>query len=237
MRGVDKCTLVLLPGFDGTGSLFARLCGELTGEIDPLVISYPNEARIGYRELHKIIKPQLPTTPYVLLGESFGGPLAFLLAENHDVHLKGIILSASFIKNPRPGVARIVRPILRPNHFRAGLTPAWYINCLLLNGVHDAEMTQAIQRATCDLSPEVYYARLREIADVDVSSIVRRCDLPVLYMRARWDRVVKPNALQDIHSLTSTLQSITFDAPHMLLQTRPRQAAACIARFITQVCG
>ncbi|MBX9790721.1 MAG: hypothetical protein K2Y37_17530 [Pirellulales bacterium] len=39
-------TLVLLPGLDGTGSLFADFVSALDGQIETVVVAYP--ARVGY---------------------------------------------------------------------------------------------------------------------------------------------------------------------------------------------
>jgi len=73
--------LVLLPGLDGTGELFEHFVNALTDQTQALIFRYPAEARLGYAELTKFVKEQLPVNePYILLGESFSGPIAVSIA-------------------------------------------------------------------------------------------------------------------------------------------------------------
>ena len=99
-------TLVLLPGMDGTGALFAPLLHELSPAIRPLVVTYPPNERLGYAELAERVETQLPAADdYVLLGESFSGPVATLLAGRHPPGLRGLILACSFVRSPHPSLA------------------------------------------------------------------------------------------------------------------------------------
>ena len=43
-------TLVLLPGMDGSGALFADFIAALGDGIAPLVLSYPPDRPLGYQE-------------------------------------------------------------------------------------------------------------------------------------------------------------------------------------------
>ncbi|MEM7400565.1 MAG: alpha/beta fold hydrolase, partial [Pseudomonadota bacterium] len=94
-----KPTLILLPGFDGSGRLFSPLHKALADSVDTIVLSYPADKVMTYYDLCHFLKDELPDTPYILLGESFGGPLALMLSRYADENLKGIILCVSFIKN------------------------------------------------------------------------------------------------------------------------------------------
>jgi surfactin synthase thioesterase subunit len=68
--------LVLLPGLDGTGTMFAPFVAELPPWIEPVVLDYPAEP-LGYADLARRLATRLPEDrPFFLLGESFGGPLA-----------------------------------------------------------------------------------------------------------------------------------------------------------------
>ncbi len=113
-----KPILVLLPGLDGTGRLFTPLRRELPKEVEPIVLSYPPDTPLTYDDLCNFLAHELPTDPFVLLGESFGGPLAILLAQRAKYYLKGIILCASFITNPHLLLTKFLRPVLSPSIFR-----------------------------------------------------------------------------------------------------------------------
>jgi len=85
---MHKTTLVMLPGLDGTGTLFHRAIDHLPSFIKPIVMSYPPDKKLGYSDLVTIVQSaienQIPTgDQYVLLGESFGGPLSLMLADQH----------------------------------------------------------------------------------------------------------------------------------------------------------
>ncbi|HPG62497.1 MAG TPA: alpha/beta hydrolase, partial [Casimicrobium sp.] len=73
--------LILLPGMDGTGRLFERLLAVQPSEISPLVISYESAPAQDYDSLCTFVSELLPSLlqarePFVLLGESFSGPIA-----------------------------------------------------------------------------------------------------------------------------------------------------------------
>ena len=63
--------LVLLPGMDGGGALFAGFIAALGDGITPLVVSYPADQVLSYEGLADFARKQLRGgQPYVLLGES-----------------------------------------------------------------------------------------------------------------------------------------------------------------------
>ena len=229
-----KPTLVLLPGFDGTGRLFSPLHKQLADSVNTIVLSYPNDKSMTYSELCHSLKDELPDTPFVLLGESFGGPLAMLLSQRAGKNLKGIILCATFVKNPQVLLTKLIRPFLRPKHLRKE-TPYWYIKTLLTSGLSDATLIRNIQAATRELTPEVYFGRLKEIADVDVTDVLENCELPIIYLRASKDRLVYESSMRLIKKTGKNVTVQSFDAPHMLLQTKSEQAAQSIKEFLNEV--
>ncbi len=227
-------TLVLLPGFDGTGRLFSPLHKELSDSVNTIVLSYSSDKVMTYSDLCHYLKDELPNTPYVLLGESFGGPLAMMLSNYANENLKGIILCVSFVKNPQVLFSRLIRPFLKPKHLQKE-TPAWHIRTMLMNGVSDTKLIRNIQAATAELSREVYFYRLREIAGVDVTGILQKCELPILYLRAKKDRLVYASSMKLVEKLGNNVTVESFDAPHMLLQTQPKLAAQRIKQFLDSV--
>lgn len=72
--------VVLLPGLDGTGILFKPLTDVLSKDIDYLVISYPADRNLNYQELVEYVMGQLPKEDFILVGESFSGPIAYQIA-------------------------------------------------------------------------------------------------------------------------------------------------------------
>jgi pimeloyl-ACP methyl ester carboxylesterase len=95
--------IVLLPGMDGTGALFAGFVSALGADFEPIVVSYPPERALDYRALEEFVHAQLPDgRSFFLLGESFSGPIAISLAASKPDGLIGLVLTCTFAKNPHP---------------------------------------------------------------------------------------------------------------------------------------
>ncbi len=73
--------LALLPGMDGTGTMFSILSRVLPPRFEPRVIDYPARETLSYDALLARIEARLPTDqPYAVVAESFSEPLAIRLA-------------------------------------------------------------------------------------------------------------------------------------------------------------
>jgi len=97
--------LVLLPGMDGTGELFGAFAD--TVRADTQVVRYPSTQALDYAELEQFVLSKLPRQePFVLLGESFSGPVALSIAASRPALLRGIgsvsTSSRNCIPLPRP---------------------------------------------------------------------------------------------------------------------------------------
>ena len=97
-------SLVVLPGLDGTATQLNDFVQALGLAFDQVgVIEYPRDQPLGYTELESLVRSALPTDrQFILLGESFSGPIALSIAASHPVGLAGIVLCASFAKAPIP---------------------------------------------------------------------------------------------------------------------------------------
>ncbi|MEJ2362965.1 MAG: alpha/beta hydrolase, partial [Gammaproteobacteria bacterium] len=101
-------TAVLLPGIDGTGRMFGPLSAQLPSWLQPQVIAYPGDRLLSYAQLVEYVLPRLPKgRPYILIAESFAGPLALQLSTHANKYLRVLVLCATFVRNPRPHLARL----------------------------------------------------------------------------------------------------------------------------------
>ena len=106
-------TIVLLPGMDGSGALFGDFIAALG--LNPVIVAYPPDTPQTYDELEHFVHQSLPAgEPYILLGESFSGPVAIRIASRKPAGLKALVLVCTFAALPpsRSGACRF--PSRRP---------------------------------------------------------------------------------------------------------------------------
>ena len=226
-------TLVLLPGMDGTGTLFEAFVAALGSEFKVKVVSYPTTEALGYPELESIARTALPSEgPFVILGESFSGPIAVSLAASCSSQLKGLVLCCTFVRNPRP-VFSVLKPFV--GVLPVASAPVHFLFHLLLGRSSTAALRTALTQALAQVSPSALRARLRALLSVDVSAKLAEVNVPVLYLRAAQDRLVPQAASKLVSQLCPRAKVVQLEAPHFLLQAVPSEAARIVAAFVRGV--
>jgi pimeloyl-ACP methyl ester carboxylesterase len=150
---------ILLPGFDGTGILFDALLRALPPSIEPVVVAYPAKRACSADELVRIALESLPEAePYVLIAESFSGPIALKAAARHARGPSAIVLCASFVQCPMP---RILAAMLRfcASTLSLRRLPRWLVRWYLLGDAGE-EVVTLFYRAIGEVSPRVLTHRL-----------------------------------------------------------------------------
>jgi len=167
----------------------------------------------------------------VLVAESFSGPLALDHAAQNPANLRGLILCASFASSPMSRTTRWLRPILH----LAGLLhppPRWVRRRFLRERDSPRDMVEAVRSTISSLSRRVLTARMREVATINFAPILPAVSVPVLYLAAKRDRLIGQRGLEQLRNGIATLRSSVIDGPHLLLQTRPEEAAFEIVQFL-----
>jgi pimeloyl-ACP methyl ester carboxylesterase len=229
-----ETTIVLLPGLDGTGTLFRPLLECLPASLRPVVVAYPVKEKLGYDDLLPRVLQSLPTAdPFIILGESFSGPLALMAAVSRPPGLQAVVLCATFVRNPLWFRAVWLRHLVADFPFR--MYRHFSGAKALLGGYSTPELRQSLQTAIAAVTPAVFAHRVREVIKVDVSDELRRCPVPILDLRGSRDLVVPKHNAREVAALAPQTSQVVFNAPHMVLQTRPEEAAAAIGRFVEQL--
>ncbi len=92
---------VFLPGMEGSGLLFAPIIEQLPPSTLADIISYPGDELLDYDALFEYVTTRLPKQePYILIAESFSGPIAYRIALTQPAMLKSVVWVASFIARP-----------------------------------------------------------------------------------------------------------------------------------------
>jgi pimeloyl-ACP methyl ester carboxylesterase len=217
---------------DGTGELFAPLLECLPAEVEPIVVRYPDR-RASYPEHEAVAQREIPRDrPFVLLGESFSGPVAVAIAARLPPNLRGLILCASFLSSPN----RLLRPLrgLAPLA-SPKLLPGFIAHRALMGSFATPELQAAHARALSHVSSATLTSRLRAMADVDAREQLRGLTLPALYLRGSRDRLVGRRHSEEFRTLARDGVVIDVEGPHFLLQTQPAECARHIRAFIARV--
>lgn len=229
--------LCLLPGLDGTGRLFAPFIDAAlqAGFSTVKSLAYPADRVLDYSALEALVRGALPVgTPYVLLGESFSGPVALAIAADPPPDLRGLVLSTSFAASPLPmsgSLARIAPHVpMRP--------PMTLLSWWLLGRWATPTLREALQ-ATLDTVPlDVLRARVALALGTEPQVAAKRMAairVPTLYLCAESDRLLPRSAGAGIVDSIADARLERIDGPHLLLQTRARLCAERIAdRFLSR---
>jgi pimeloyl-ACP methyl ester carboxylesterase len=223
--------LVLLPGMDGSGTMFGEFAGALG--LKTLIVPYPRDQILDYEQLELYVDRLLPLDePYLVLGESFSGPIAIRLAARGAPNLLAVVLVCTFARIAQRRPPRIVRALM-------SLLPFWRlpvaVGAARLFGRFDSETVRSqLAASIAGVLPAVWRSRMRSILDVDVTPQLQRIAVPVLYLRASEDRVVPAAAAAMIASHNPRARVVLVEGPHALLQANPTGSAAAIREFAEQ---
>ncbi len=229
MKVKTALTIVLLPGLDGTGTLYQQLAQQLAPEHELLVIAYPLDQALGYQQLLDFIRPQLPQQPFVLLAESFSGPLGILLAAEKPAYLQALVLCATFGRNPLPALKGLSQAVdkLPWNELVHHWTALW-----LQGRYASPELSALLENALTMVPEQVIKYRAKQVLQVDVLKEFATLTLPLLYLQAKQDRLIWAFNAKTLMHLQPAMQLVRLDAPHFLLQAVPEQAAEQLKLFM-----
>ncbi|MES2642998.1 MAG: alpha/beta hydrolase [Myxococcota bacterium] len=220
---------VLLPGLDGTGELFEPIREALAGAGHvATVIAYPRDEALDYASL--VERVVLPDVPFVLVGESFSGPVALALAARRPPSLRAVVLVATFARPPLLG-SPFLLPFVGALLFRLALPPV-LLRCLLVGFRAPASLVGRVAATVRSVPPGVLAHRVRAVLAVDAESAARACTVPVLYLRATHDRLVPGRCAAHLGALIPGMQVGEVAGPHLVLQANPEEAAREILRFV-----
>ena len=215
---------------DGTGELFADFVNALGDAVIPLVVSYPATEALDYAGLAEFARARLPhDRPFVLLGESFSGPVAIALAASRPPGLAALILSCTFARNPTP-----VFSVFKHALGALPVSPAFtgLMSPFMLGSSSTAALRAALRAAVGRATAAVMRMRMRAVLDVDYSVRMRAVQVPILYLQAAQDRVVLAGSARHLQTLHAGIELVRLRGPHLLLQAAPNATADVVKRFV-----
>lgn len=226
---LSDITLVLLPGLHGTQALFDPFVSTKIERVCIKAINYPTDEVKTYSQLMSLTFDQINCikTPIVLLGESFSGPLALLIATKKIKKLIGVILVGTFVEAPniRLGqylpwtiiftMTNLAGRVLAGLHYK-------YSKSLLFFVLSEVKKSRA----------SVLAARIKLAYEVDARDVLKQCPVPIMYFRGNRDYLVPKKNLKQIQAIRPDVQVVFFDTSHAILQVLPVQAWEAVAQFL-----
>lgn len=217
--------LVLLPGMNGTGELFAEFLSYYDG--DHLVISLPVSGPQDHATLADVINNQLPTEDYILLAESFSGGIVPELLKLEPTHMKGVIFVASFLSSPRSyliGVAKLL-----PIKALSSLPLSNIAHRLLFLGQEATKpLLSKFVNVIKSTPKQVLSSRLEVMKMQQLPQIT--FDIPAIYVQALSDRLIPSQKSREFSKVFTNIKYIEIEGPHFILQAQPKESA----RFVTE---
>ena len=223
-------TLLLLPGLDGTGLIFEPLLTHLPAEINAQVVRYPTDRIMTFQEHVDFARKQLPKKkPFVLLAESFSGPIGLQLLADPPRNLIGVIFVATFAHHPSPfllDAGRFLPQGLLLKIFST--TPFSRFFCL---GGASRDAVNIFHEALESVKLKVLSQRLQILSELPPPPDTT-FSKPCLYIQASNDRLVPSRAVTPLQKHLPQLQVEQLSGPHIILLAQPEAGARLIGDFV-----
>ncbi|MDO6962854.1 alpha/beta fold hydrolase [Rhizobium alvei] len=218
--------IVILPGLDGTGKLLSE-AGELLSPAHMVsIVRYPADLS-RYEDLLPWVENTLPEDDFLIVAESFSGPLAIMLASRKPIGLKGLVFVATFARTPVALPAFLTYAVERMPIKSRALT--WLAQPFLMGRWSGKEFTATFRQAMTFVPAATIARRLREVLKVDTLEKLHQLDVPFIYLLATNDRLVPSRMSLDFDRAPGAI--IAIEGPHFLLQANAPDCARHILSF------
>jgi pimeloyl-ACP methyl ester carboxylesterase len=223
-------TLVILPGLDGTDVFFRPLLAVLPESVRARIIQFPPSGANEYPDLLALVRKALVKTPscYVL-GWSFSGPLALMLAAAEPAKVRGVILASTFVRPPRRIFKQLRWVAVTPTVWmiRVGKRlPVW------LSRSSTDRLKQDKTETWKRVSARMIAARVRTLLNVDARALLRDCSHRVLCLAGSHDGIVPYHNVEEMVRVQQTIRVCLIAGGHFAIYTNPMEAAAAITDFM-----
>lgn len=231
--GTQPLPLLMLPGLDGTGAIFTPLLDHLSASIAPQVVSYPANRNLNLLDYVELARNRCPSEkPFVLLAESFSGPVALQLLATPPVNLAGVVFVATFARYPRPLLLDLARKLPQEplrKLFESRLGCRFF--CL---GTARGTAVTLFQKAMHQVTTATLTSRLHLLSLLPPPQQVPFTG-PCLYLQASHDTLVPARAKDELLQILPHMKIATLKGPHTILLAQPEEGARQINQFVQAI--
>ena len=215
-------------GTHDAGNLFSAVVAELT-EFECEVIRLPATGEQDYPSIVRSVKEKLHSDDFVLIAESFSGPIGLALAKEGLKNMKGVIFVATFLSPPNKFLLGFARYLPLKSLSKVPFA-AYFHKLLFLGADANKQLVELFQQTILSLPPQLIKARLKSIQSLTVASDA--IDLPTAYIQALSDRLVPATKAEEFKSGFNNLTVKTIKGPHFILQSKSAECAVVISELV-----
>lgn len=218
-----KSDVVLLPGLHGSRTLFSSFVALAPAWASCRPLALPTVGGQTFDEIADALLPELrPLEGFVLLGESFSGPIAARLAARLGQKVALLVLC-------NPVVEMSVRV---PEGFLASIVssawmPAWCASMVLSGG--DVSVARAALAEVRALPKGILAQRLSAVFSTTEEALASHLSPPLLTILGTNDHVVSLSRSRAFFSRIPQGTVAEIEGPHLIVQTRPVEVWAAIS--------
>jgi pimeloyl-ACP methyl ester carboxylesterase len=228
-------TLVLMPGMDGTGELFSSFIKSLPDNYNATIVTYPRDKVLTRDQyLDRIKQACEGIQSFVLVAESFSTPHAIEFAAKNPERITALVICAGFVSAPVKGLKGLLPSLSAPILFRLQI-PAFVVRMFLVGSNASDELIRSVRHAISSVGTNVLLSRLKLIRHCNVLNALSQLGLPILYIQAAQDRLIKSDSFNEIRSIQPTITLIKISGPHLILQREPKQCAESLIQFVEKI--
>lgn len=221
-------TIYLLPGLDGTGELYAPLLAALPSASAQVVSYDPRTPRSWAAYAEQVAAAIDSSSPFLLLAESFSGPVALEFLSAHGANCRGLLACATFVSNPSP-LRLALATLPGALHLAPRRLPQWALRRLLVGPQAPAQLCQRVAETIATIPRATLADRLGLLRALRPQA--RAFAFPVTYVRGNEDALVSQRSAAEFLAHVSGATYEQVPGPHLLAQAAPDLVAGLLARL------
>jgi pimeloyl-ACP methyl ester carboxylesterase len=218
-----RADVVLLPGLHGSRALFSSFIALAPAWASCLPLALPTVGGQSFDEIADAILPALrPLEGFVLLGESFSGPIAARLSAQLGQKVALLVLCNPVVEMSVQVPERILAPIVTSVRM-----PAWCASMVLSGG--DVSVARAALGEVRSLPNGILAQRLSAVFSATEGALASHLSPPLLTILGTSDRLVSLSRSRAFFSRVPQSTVVEIEGPHLIVQTRPAEVWAAIS--------
>jgi pimeloyl-ACP methyl ester carboxylesterase len=218
-----KTDVVLLPGLHGSGALYASFFALAPSWTRCRPVALPTLGDQSFDGLASTLEAELKSLEgFVLVAESFSGPIAARLAARLGQKVALLVLCNPLVKVAFRLPARLAATLVASKAM-----PAWCAALGLAGG--DRALGKAALDEVRALPKETLTGRLSTVFAATADDLSSHLVAPLLTILGTRDRLVPQARARRVCAAVPFSTLVELDAPHLVIQTKPAEVWTAIS--------